>query len=178
MRTLRTYIVALIAVPAIALALPDGSSAESARKTVHIDVGMVEAIRHYRATTRRLQSVMDHRVVRLTPLRHASLRRVHTVWRKRAVTVKRRFEAGPRHRRGWMCIHRYEGAWSDDRSPYYGGLQMDIGFQRHYGGMLFRAKGTADNWTPLEQMWVAERAHRSGRGFYPWRNTARTCGLI
>ena len=56
-----------------------------------------------------------------------------------------------------MCIHRYEGAWSDDGSPYYGGLQMDIGFQQHYGGML-RAEGTADNWTPLEQMWVAERA--------------------
>jgi hypothetical protein len=27
-------------------------------------------------------------------------------------------------------------------------------------------------------MWVAERAHRSGRGFYPWPNTARHCGLI
>ena len=74
-----------------------------------------------------------------------------------------------------MCIHRYEGAWSDDGSPYYGGLQMDIGFQQHYGGMLLRTKGTADNWTPLEQMWVAERAYRSGRGFYPWPNTARYC---
>jgi hypothetical protein len=178
MRTLRTHLIALVAVPAIALALPDGSSAESARATVRIDVGIVKAIRHYRVTTRRLQSVMGHRVVRLTPLRHASLRRVHTVWRKRAVAVKRRFAAGPRHRRGWMCIHRYEGAWSEDGSPYYGGLQMDIGFQQHYGGMLLRAKGTADNWTPLEQMWVAERAYRSGRGFYPWPNTARYCGLI
>jgi hypothetical protein len=55
---------------------------------------------------------------------------------------------------------------------------MDIGFQQHYGGMLLRAKGTADNWTPLEQMWVAERAYRSGRGFYAWPNTARNCGLI
>jgi hypothetical protein len=27
-------------------------------------------------------------------------------------------------------------------------------------------------------MWVAERAYRSGRGFYPWPNTARACGLI
>jgi len=165
-------------VPAIALALPDGSAAESAHATVRVDVGMVKAIRHYRVTTRRLQSVMGHRVVRLTPLRHASLHRVHTVWRKRAVIVKRRFEAGPRHRRAWMCIHRYEGAWSDDGSPYYGGLQMDIGFQQHYGGILLREKGTADNWTPVEQMWVAERAFRSGRGFYPWPNTARACGLI
>ena len=55
---------------------------------------------------------------------------------------------------------------------------MDLAFQRAYGGRLLRAKGTADRWSPLEQMWVAERAYRSGRGFYPWPNTARYCGLI
>ena len=59
-----------------------------------------------------------------------------------------------------------------------GGLQMDLGFQRTYGGGLLSRKGTANHWTPLEQMWAAERAHRSGRGFYPWPNTARYCGLI
>ena len=61
---------------------------------------------------------------------------------------------------------------------YYGGLQMDISFQRTYGPELLRTKGTADRWTPYEQMWVAERAYRSGRGYYPWPNTARSCGLI
>jgi hypothetical protein len=55
---------------------------------------------------------------------------------------------------------------------------MDVSFQSNYGGILLTRKGTADNWTPLEQMWVAERAFRSGRGFYPWPNTARYCGLI
>jgi len=55
---------------------------------------------------------------------------------------------------------------------------MDIGFQRTYGRRLLRRKGTADHWTRLEQMWVAERAHRSRRGFYPWPSTARACGLI
>ena len=79
---------------------------------------------------------------------------------------------------GWLCIHRYEGAWHRSNGPYYGGLQMDLGFQRTYGARLLRTKGTADHWTPLEQMWVAERAHRSGRGYYPWPNTARYCGLI
>ena len=49
---------------------------------------------------------------------------------------------------------------------------------RTYGGDLLRRKGTADKWTPVEQMWVAERAYRAGRGFYPWPNTARYCGLI
>ena len=55
---------------------------------------------------------------------------------------------------------------------------MDISFQRTYGAEILRRKGTANNWSALEQMWVAERAHRSGRGFYPWPNTARSCGLI
>src|SRR5205085_646291 len=63
-------------------------------------------------------------------------------------------------------------------APYYGGLQMDLGFQRTYGRYLLARKGTANHWTPLEQMWVAERALRAGRGFYPWPNTARYCGLI
>ena len=40
-----------------------------------------------------------------------------------------------------------------------------------------RTKGTADHWSPLEQIWTAERAvHTSG--FWPWPNTARICGLI
>jgi hypothetical protein len=84
----------------------------------------------------------------------------------------------PPHRRQWLCIHRYEGAWTDPNPPYFGGLQMDYSFMATYGRHLLRTKGTANHWTPLEQMWVAERAHRAGRGFYPWPNTARYCGLI
>jgi hypothetical protein len=78
----------------------------------------------------------------------------------------------------WLCIHRHEGAWDDDGAPYWGGLQMDYDFMQRYGAALLRAKGTANNWTPLEQMVVAERARRSGRGYYPWPDAARLCGLI
>ena len=98
-------------------------------------------------------------------------------WRKLAVNMHRRAVHVP-HRSAWLCIHRFEGSWTDPNPPYYGGLQMDVGFQRRYAPALFRTKGTADHWTPLEQMWAAERAHRAGRGFYPWPNTARYCGLI
>ncbi len=55
---------------------------------------------------------------------------------------------------------------------------MDRGFMRSYAPAVLLRRGWADRWNPLEQMWVAERAHRSGRGFYPWPNTARMCGLI
>jgi hypothetical protein len=102
---------------------------------------------------------------------------LRNLWRKRARRAWRR-AMNPPHETAWRCIKRYEAAWTDDSAPYYGGLQMDISFQRAYGSALLRRKGTADNWTPVEQMWVAERALRAGRGFYPWPNTARACGLI
>lgn len=98
-------------------------------------------------------------------------------WRWWHWRASRQF-ASPPHKSAWLCIHSYEGSWTDPNGPYYGGLQMDLSFQRAYGAHLLQRKGTADHWTPLEQMWVAERAHRAGRGFYPWPNSARYCGLI
>jgi len=104
------------------------------------------------------------------------VKRAVVLWKRRANRAWRRAQRPP-HLRQFLCIHRYEGSWRDSGGPYYGGLQMDLGFQRAYGGRLLRTKGTADNWTPLEQIWTAEKAHRS-RGFWPWPNTARYCGLL
>jgi hypothetical protein len=127
------------------------------------------------------------RIMGRTPTRHADFgvhaiglgyrRWVLGLWARRAAYARLRAQHPP-HLSGWLCIHRHEGAWWDPNPPYYGGLQMDLEFQRTYGARLLRRKGTADHWTPLEQMWVAERAFASGRGFYPWPNTARWCGLI
>jgi hypothetical protein len=99
------------------------------------------------------------------------------LWSGRAREAARTAHTPPRLD-AWLCIHRYEGAWNDPNGPYYGGLQMDLTFQQEYGAALLRRKGTADHWTALEQIWVAEHAYESGRGFYPWPNTARWCGLI
>ncbi len=85
---------------------------------------------------------------------------------------------------GWLadaflCIHRYEGSWdANTGNGYYGGLQMDIGFQRLYGAEFVRLWGTADNWPSWAQLEVSARAYTSGRGFNPWPNTARACGLL
>jgi hypothetical protein len=79
----------------------------------------------------------------------------------------------------FVCIHHYEGAWNANTgNGYYGGLQMDIVFQGRYGADFLRLWGTADNWPPWAQLQAAVRAYQSGRGFYPWPNTARACGLI
>ena len=54
---------------------------------------------------------------------------------------------------------------------------MDIGFQQTYAPGLYRRKGTADHWTAEEQIRAAGRAV-AARGFTPWPNTARMCGLL
>lgn len=97
-------------------------------------------------------------------------------WQRIHREVARKFHHPP-HWSQFLCIKHYEGSWQDTGSPYWGGLQMDATFMRTYGGWLYRTKGTADHWTPLEQVWAAERAERT-RGFWPWPNTARYCGLL
>jgi len=79
--------------------------------------------------------------------------------------------------RSFMCIHRFEGSWTDPDAPYYGGLQMDLEFQRTYGPEYLRAWGTADHWPVSVQIAVAIKAYLT-RGFNPWPNTARDCGLL
>lgn len=142
----------------------------------------IRSIKRFRKQTWAWQKLMR---TRLTPTGNGNLMAsdvtyrqwVLELWRKRAHVARRKAHNPPRLH-AWKCIQGYEAAWNDPHAPYYGGLQMDLTFQRLYGSDLLRRKGTADNWTPIEQIWVAERAYRSGRGFYPWPNTARACGLI
>jgi hypothetical protein len=134
-------------------------------------------IDRYRHETWHWQRTMGKSLTRSLKNPPADVAAKVAVWKQVAAEVRRRAQ-NPPHKREWLCIHHFEGAWNDPNPPYYGGLQMDLGFQRTYGRHLLASKGTADHWTPLEQMWVAERAHRAGRGFSPWPNTARYCGLI
>jgi hypothetical protein len=100
-------------------------------------------------------------------------------WRGRAAAARLK-AAHPPHLDEWLCIHSHEANWTNNdtgRNGHYGGLQMSDDFMRGYGPELYAAKGRAFNWTPLEQMWVAERAFQV-RGFTPWPTTARMCGLL
>jgi hypothetical protein len=132
-------------------------------------------VRDLRSNVWRWQAVMGVRRSHSA----AALRTVRALryWRAQSRRV-RRLAARPPHRLGWLCIHRHEGSWGDSGDPYWGGLQMDRGFMSTYAPRVLLRRGWADRWTALEQMWVAERAHRSGRGYYPWPNAARFCGLL
>jgi len=143
---------------------------------------LVRKIKRYQKVTWRWQRLMG---VRRTPNLGRYLRKrdreyrryVMHQWHRRALRAKRRGK-NPPHESAWRCIQRYEGSWRDSWDPYWGGLQMDRTFMRQYAPRYLLRRGWANRWTPVEQMWVAERAIRAGRGFYPWPNTARMCGLI
>lgn len=78
----------------------------------------------------------------------------------------------------WECIHSHEGAWNANTgNGYQGGLQMDYSFQRTYGPEFIRKWGGAHRWPVWAQKKAADRAYRT-RGFTPWPNTARMCGLL
>jgi len=120
-------------------------------------------LRHYQRLTWYWQRLMGVRETHssgrvLAVMAVSDIQRAVTLWRTRALVAHRRAQHPP-HLRGWLC------------------LQMSLWFQQRYGWRLYRTKGTADHWSPLEQIWTAERAvHISG--FWPWPNTARICGLI
>jgi len=76
-----------------------------------------------------------------------------------------------------ICIHEHEGAWNANTgNGYYGGLQMDWSFMRAYGPEYLRRWGPAHNWPAGVQIEVAARAWQT-RGFGPWPNTRRMCGV-
>jgi hypothetical protein len=167
-----------------AILVPQSSATgrRESRAAVSDGAFLLRRILHARRETWRWEALMG---MRLTPSARSAERARSLAYRRWAWHVwslRARRAAFRAHHppllRAWLCIHRFEGDWTDPDPPYFGGLQMDIVFQRRYGRDLLLRKGTADHWTPLEQIWVAERAYRSGRGFYPWPNTARYCGLI
>jgi hypothetical protein len=163
-------------------ARPEGATAAARRPaTEQPDATILRQIDGYRRSTWRWQRVMSARPTptsRSHGVRSLAYRRwVLNLWRRRARRAHRKAHHPP-HRAALVCIHRYEGSWHEGGAPYYGGLQMDVAFQRTYAPELFRRKGTADRWTPLEQIWAAERALRAGRSYWPWPNSARLCGLV
>lgn len=113
--------------------------------------------------------------------RIARERRDAIAWQKRERRHERRYlrRLVYGNLSAWECIHEHEGAWNDSGAPYWGGLQMDAEFMATYGSDMLRKYGGrfADAWTPRDQIAVAQRAYRE-RGYHPWPNTARMCGLL
>ena len=76
------------------------------------------------------------------------------------------------------CIAEHEsgGRWDiSTGNGYYGGLQMDRGFQQTYAPDLYEAQGDRRQLDPGGADARRRRAVES-RGFTPWSTTARMCG--
>jgi hypothetical protein len=147
-----------------------------------------DRVSYSRALTLRLRKLYPGHVTRRFASAHGGNgRQTLRLWQERsaaaALALSRHGVAHPEIpdplRGAFLCIHRFEGAWeSDTGNGYYGGLQMDTAFQRLYGSDFLSQWGTADNWPVWAQLTAAVRAYQSGRGFTPWPNTARACGLL
>ncbi len=167
----------------MAFAAGSGTTSTAAHARTQTMVYWARHVRSSRAGTRRWLTVIRGRPPRATaPTRSLEahslprLRQLARSWHRREHLAWRR-ASHPPDLAAWLCIHRYEGSWLDASGPYWGGLQMDLSFQETYGGWLLRHRGTADHWSPLEQIWAAVRAWRV-RGFTPWPATARYCGVL
>lgn len=136
----------------------------------------------------RLRSIYPGRVSRsFAAVRGPNSRALLRAWQDRSADAalavsqhaERRANVAPWLVEALTCIHHFEAAWTANTgNGYYGGLQMDLSFQAHYGAAYLAQYGTADRWPVWAQLEVAANAYQSGRGFWPWPNTARACGLL
>lgn len=80
---------------------------------------------------------------------------------------------------GWLrdalCVHSHEGSWQDTGAPYYGGMQFDLSTWAANGGRRYSVY--PHQASPTNQLRVAYTTWRR-RGWAPWPNTARMCGLL
>jgi hypothetical protein len=157
---------------------PTSRAEQGRHRTPTFSTRKIETLRAETWYWQRVMGIQPSRVrVRtLAAVSRKQMRRLEALWRQRLARASRHAHHPPQLS-AWLCIHRHEGSWTDAGAPYWGGLQMSYSFQQAYGAWLLRQKGTADHWSPLEQIWAAVRAHRE-RGFTPWPNTARFCGLL
>ena len=77
-----------------------------------------------------------------------------------------------------QCVCNREGGWSsvNPAGPYYGRFQMDASFQRAYGPEYVARYGTGV-WSDQTAQVVTAYRGWLARGWSPWPNTARACGL-
>jgi Transglycosylase-like domain len=153
---------------------------------------IVRRIAFQRSLTWRLQRIYPGRVTAgSAAFRHtrsdAYRRWALRLWQRRAAAAAlavvrhapRRARAPAALAHAFVCIHRYEAAWTANTgNGYFGGLQMDRPFMRRYGADFLGRWGTADRWPAWAQIEAAVRAYHDGRGFSPWPNTARACGVL
>ena len=176
-------VLAAIAACSIVGASLVGTASASEEAARHVQAGRPgcgdarRGLLFYVDAVNRWRDRLDRRPLALAPRGRGcrSVRIRATAWRERSRLHRVEFYRWYRRTyEKWRCIHEHEGAWnSNTGNGYYGGLQMDISFQRAHGWDFLARWGTANRWPVWAQLVTAERAYRT-RGFGPWP-TARYC---
>ena len=144
-----------------------------------------KGLRFYQARAAYWRARMGAREGRLAPQSGDTScpRFLANLWRAKAHAARRAYHRWFRRTyEKYRCIHEHEGAWSSNTgNGYWGGLQMDWGFQHTYGPEFIRRYGLAHRWPVWAQLIAAERAFHGfagfgGRGYSPW-GTRDECGL-
>lgn len=78
---------------------------------------------------------------------------------------------------GLLCIHKFEGSWTDDSGTYRGGLQMNENFERSYGPSFYRRWGRSGKWPKWAQLQAGVNGALARSGFNPWPTTRVFCNL-
>lgn len=169
------------------------------------DADLRQAISHHRQATAR---VLDRKCLpnpyrpyqykrvatipagRVKPIERTWGRRLHTAFRVHSVCNSPRYLAH-RWAESWAgrCVSAGVGVPGNGESggnirsrsipsgTYRGKWQMNMAFERAYGPSFVRRWGRADNWPEWAQDVAAWRGWQA-RGWSPWPNTARMCGLL
>ena len=104
--------------------------------------------------------------------------RLHVLkqWRRRAIRAGE--GAQPAARAPLALPPAARGPWRDAHDPYWGGLSDGPTLSCSTTPRAISSRrGWANTWSPVEQMWVAEQAHRAG-GASTLAQHRPVCGLL
>jgi len=180
----RLVLVAFVVFVAVVVLIVSQRDAQASGQRVRSCPDAVRGLSFYRARAAhwkaRAGAPFPRRFPAANPQRVcAHTRRAAEVWRTRSRRARREAEQlfDVLYSR-FRCVHEHEGSWiANTGNGYQGGLQMDASFQAAYGSEYVDRWGGAHRWPVWAQLIAAERARRV-RGWTPWPNTARTCGLL
>ena len=105
-----------------------------------------------------------------------SVRQAADLWRGKARGGRSAYDAGSRRLRKWRCVHSHEGAGTSEPGVLRRPADR-LGLPVRLRPVISTPLGHADRWPVWAQLVAAERAYAS-RGWSPWPNTARACGLL
>jgi len=149
-------------------------------RTLHIRAKrwMAQRMLSLRVSVKQWRSAMGAKSPRRELSASGSLEFRFNQWRRLARQTHAQYR-NPPQKANFLCIHRFEGSWTDRDSGHnghYGGVQMGKDEWDKFG-RPYTHKEYPYQASMLDQLWAAYR-YWLVSGFSPWSQTAPNCGLL